>query len=277
MRFQVLDLPVALRRAARLGASGLSLAMGAGLLSACPVDSRTLIVTEGSGGQQNHSSSGGVLDSGSAGSAPSAGGWGDASAGGQAGDGAAGEGGAVTRTFPDGCADLDQDGTSDCTETLVQNPAFALDVSNWTAQTDGAISWDARDLLGAPSSGSALVTSSSVLDSPGDSIVAAEQCVAVRSGAILAVFANALIGSGQVAGRAAISLWFFAADDCPGNGFSDVYETAEQFEAGQVLTLQGSKVVAAGVRSVRVRLGVIKPNSAKTFAVRFDNLLLREE
>ena len=132
-------------------------------------------------------------------------------------------------------------------------------------------------MLGSPSSGSALITSSISLMSPGDSLVAAEQCIPVHAGAILAVFANALIDAEQVSGRAAVSLWFFTSNDCPGDGFSDAYETSEQFETGKVLTLQGSKTVSAQMQSVRVRLSVIKPNAAASFAVHFDNVLVREE
>ncbi len=252
---------------------GWSLLLTALLLTACPVDDRLLTVSQGTGGQPDNQAGSGA-GAGTSGRA-SGGASGDTGASGQAGENAAGEAGALS--FPDGCADLDQDHVSDCTETLLDNPAFTTDVTKWTAETDAAISWDARDLLGSRSSGSALLTSSIAVMAPGDSLVAAGQCVPVHEGAILGVFANALIDAGQVSGRAAVSLWFFTADDCPGNAFTEAYETSEQFETGKLLTLQGSKTVPAQMRSVRVRLGVIKPNSAAMFAVHFDNILLREE
>ncbi|HEY3664569.1 MAG TPA: hypothetical protein VGL19_01170, partial [Polyangiaceae bacterium] len=134
-----------------------------------------------------------------------------------------------------------------------------------------------RDLLAGTASGSALVTSSVQLDTNGDSFVAADQCVPVRPGAILGIFANASIDAGQVAGRVAIDLWFFGTAGCPGDAPMSVYETAEAFDVGSVLKLHGSDAVPEGMSSVRVRLGVIKPSRAASFSVRFDNILVREE
>lgn len=259
---------------AAIAARGWLLLLSVLLLTACPVDDRLLTADQSGGGRASDAGRAGS-GAGTAGSEPESGGANDAGSPGQAGDSAAGEGG--TSSYPDGCADLDQDHVSDCTETALENPAFAINTLSWTAEPDATISWDARDLLGSPSSGSARITSSIALMAAGDSLVAAEQCIPVHPGTVLAVFANARIEAGQVSGRAAVSLWFFASEDCPGTAFSEAYETPELFESGKLLTLQGSKLVPEQMHSVRVRLGVIKPNSAASFAVHFDNILVREE
>jgi hypothetical protein len=197
------------------------------------------------------------------------GGAGEGGAAGQAGES---NGGAAT--FPDGCVDLDQNGVSDCTETMLDNSAFATDVSHWTAEANTTITWDAKDMLGSLQSGSALVTSSGTIDAPGDAFAAADQCVTVSEGQLIDIYANAEIAAGQAAGKTAIGLWFFPADACPGDTASDVYETSEAFDTGQTITLRVTKLVQAQMRSMRVRLGVIKPFRAASFSVRFDNVLI---
>ena len=111
----------------------------------------------------------------------------------------------------------------------------------------------------------------------GDSIAVADQCLAVSDGTVLQVFANAVIDAGSVAGRAAIGLWFFAAEGCAGGTPNEVFETLEEFTAGKTLILRGAKGVSPQIKSVRVRLGVIKPFRAETFSVRFDNILVRAD
>ena len=240
------------------------------LLSACPVDDRALsanVDTSEAGASSQPTGGGGDM--------PSAGG---AGAGGRSAGGDAGEAGQSSTgvtTFPDGCADLDDDAISDCSETLLKNPAFQTDASQWTAEANTTIAWDARDMFGSLVSGSARVTSAGAIDAPGDGFAAAEQCLPVSEGLILDIFANAYIDAGQALGRATISLWFFAQDDCQGASASDIFETPEEFDTNKTITLHGTKLVGAQMRSVRVRLGVIKPFKAQTFSVRFDNLLVR--
>lgn len=190
-----------------------------------------------------------------------------AAEGGQAGEG---YGGAAT--FEDGCTDLDHDGISDCTETLLLNPNFTADVTEWKAETGATITWDPLDLMGVAASGSALVTSSGTVDAPGVSLVAASQCVTVEPGKTLEIYAQARTESGPVDGNAAISLWFFPTMTC-GDSPSAVYQT-DPINTGQTVVLQGTKEVPDSMFSVRVRLGVIKPFKAESFSVRFDNLLI---
>jgi hypothetical protein len=247
------------------------------LLSACPVDDRALSENEASSGSADlavGSSAGAAANvTGGAGGSNPAGAAGGLTDGGNAGE--AGEPNSGGPALVNGCADLDNDGVSDCTETLLDNAEFDKNVTLWTAEPDASLSWDARDLLGGAGSGSALVTSFTVSDSVGDSFVAAEQCVSVRAGAILTVSASAYIDASAVTGRAAISLWFFQSDACAGDTAAEVYKTPEQFASSKLITLQGTALVPELVQSVRVRLGVIKPFKADPFAVHFDNVLLR--
>jgi len=203
---------------------------------------------------------------------------GGANAGGAAGEaGSAGEAGADGPQVIDGCADLNFNRTADCTETLADNAAFAQDVTGWVADLDASITWDTRDLLDISGSGSALVTSTKAIDALGDSVVAASQCISVDASEVIEVYANAHIEPGTVAGRAVIGLWLYGTQDCAGDSPSEVFSTADEFTTGQTLTLHGARALTPQLHSVRVRLGVIKPFKAESFAVRFDNVLVRTD
>jgi hypothetical protein len=244
------------------------------LLSACPVDDRRLSASLSTGGAQNQASDASLAAQPGADDSVATGGGnaGDPDTAGSAGQ--AGEPGAATPEFVDGCADLDSDRVSDCTESAVANSEFDTDVSHWTAEANATLVWSSRDLLGEPGSGSALVTSSDEIDAAGDSFAAAEQCVAVSTGQVIDIFAISYIDADQVAGRASISLWFFPTAGCPGDTSSEVYETTEQFATQTVISLRGTKAVPDGMQSMRVRLGAIKPFQADSFSVRFDDVLI---
>ncbi|HEY0467733.1 MAG TPA: hypothetical protein VGC79_26210 [Polyangiaceae bacterium] len=246
--------------------------------AACSIDARTLTLGVGNGGLSNDAGSGGRRPSfaGGAGATIAGAHSGGSNAGGDLGQteqgGAADDGGAPA--VLNGCVDLDQNGTPDCTETLLENSTFDTDVSHWAAESDATLAWDAVDLRGLQNSGSALVGSSKVFDAPGNSLVAADQCVAVQPDTVLSVFADARLEDNTIVGKASISLWFFSEPDCPGDQASDFYQTPEAFDTGSTLILSGAKAVPEGMRSVRVRLGVTKPFRATTFSVRFDNVLV---
>jgi hypothetical protein len=238
------------------------------LLWGCPVDDRILSANLGDAGEPRAgggSSSGGGGQAALGSDTPSVGGEDAAGDGGQAGG---------PPTFVDGCPDLDGDGVSDCTETAVKNSTFDADVSSWASESGATIAWNAKDLLDQAGSGSALVTSTGSIDAAGDSFVAANQCIPVSDGQVVDLVANTYIDAGQVTGRASISLWFFPVADCPGDSSPDVFETSAVFATEKVQTLRGRKAVPAGMLSLRVRLGVIKPFQAETFSVHFDSVLV---
>ena len=248
------------------------------LYSACSLDERTLTLGPSDGGASNRGGSAGRSpDDGGAGTVAGRAG---AEQGGQAGQigngegGQAGEGYGGAVTFEDGCTDINHNGVSDCTETLLLNSNFTSDVAEWKPESGATIVWDPLDLMGVAASGSALVTSSGAIDAPGISLVAAGQCISVEPGKTLAIYAQARTESGPVDGNAAISLWFFPSVTC-GDSPSTIYQT-DPVTPGQTVLLQGSAIVPDSMLSARVRLGVIKPFKAESFGVRFDNLLIDE-
>ena len=241
------------------------------LFTACPVDDRVLTPNDGSAGDPSLGGSVGGPSAGSGAGAnlaapPNAAGSDNAGDGGQPSSGPA---------LVDGCPDLDADSVSDCTETAVKNFAFDADVSPWVAETGAKIAWSAQDLLAQAGSGSALITSSDVLDAGGNSFVSADQCIPVREGQLIDIFVNAYIDRGQIAGQAAISLWFFSDVSCPeSDSVLDSFETESALTPATLLVLHGTKSVAPGALSARVRLGVSKPFQAASFSVHFDNVLV---
>ena len=234
---------------------------------ACTLDERKLVLS-GAGGSTPLAAGAGAAQLEAGGAAPGE----NAGQGGEAGEVAGGASG-----FVNSCADLDGNGVSDCSETLLENATFDANVTQWEAHPGATIAWDAKDLLGASASGSALVTASGSMDSDGYGIAVAEQCLSVRDGTVLQVFANAAFDAGPVTGGAEIGMWFFAGEACSGDTPNEVYETPKEFTAGKTLTLRGAKGVSPQIKSVRVRLGVIKPFRAESFTVRFDNILLRAD
>jgi len=245
------------------------------LYSACSLDERTLMLEPSDGGGSNHGGSAGRSPAAEAGTTAGHGGGEQGGQAGQTGDaagGQAGEGYGGATTFEDGCTDLNHNGVSDCTETLLLNSSFTSDVAEWKVEIGATLIWDPLDLMEAVASGSALVTSSGSIDAPGVSLVAAGQCVAVEPGKTVEIYAQARTESGPVDGNAAISLWFFPTAGC-GESPSLVYQTSP-ITPGQTALLQGSTVVPDSMLSARVRLGVIKPFRAESFSVRFDNLLI---
>jgi len=191
---------------------------------------------------------------------------------GQAEGGQAGEAAGAAAIFDDGCADLDRNGASDCSETLLDNSNFATDVSDWEVEVGATLAWDALDLSGAEDSGSALVTSTDALDALGSSLVSASQCIAVEAGKELEIFGQVQTEVSDTDGNAAISVWFFPTQAC-GQSPSSVFQT-EPIPTGKTVILRGSATVPESMTTARVRLAVIKPFKAPSFGVHFDNLLV---
>ncbi len=252
----------------------------------CSLDDRALTLDDGFSGSSNSPNASGAGNragasaSGDGGSrSPTAGSdavgqAGQAEQAGQGGEAGQGEGGAAT--FPDGCSDLDRNGISDCTESLLQNSAFTSDTTHWTSEIGATLSWDATDLLGDAGSGSALVTSSQVIDNPGDLVVSAFQCIPVHAGKLVSVWADAQIDSRAANGQAEISFWFFPNADCPGDSPSIAATPATEDQIGRVVTLKGRAPVPDDMVAMRLRLSVVKPFRTPSVSVRFDNVLVVE-
>jgi len=255
--------------------------------SGCSVDERTLALNSSDAGAGAGAGAAGrtagragspSAGDGAGGRSPVAGRGAGGSAGqpeqaGQAGQAGEADGGAPS--FPDGCADLDRNGKSDCTQTLLQNPAFATTVNQWTAEAGALLMWDPRDLMLNPDSGSARVTLSGAIDAAGNSQIAVYQCIKVSAASVLEIDANAVLDPGVAGGAALIGLWYYPVPDCPG-GTSLFYETPSLSDADTTLHLHGIAMVPPQMVSALVRLSVVKPFRAETFSVRFDNVLVSE-
>jgi hypothetical protein len=173
------------------------------------------------------------------------------------------------------CADLDHDGTPDCTETLVRNPRFDADVSSWTAEYGASATWQgAPDAIGGSPSGSIVVGNTNVISATGVSLTGASQCVTASAGTYrLAAQVN--LAAGQGAGSAGLAVQLFPSADCSGNAQS-AWSSQVTSTTGAWTVLDGSFPVPAGTGSLRVRLATLKPFSAAAFQARFDNVLLEK-
>jgi hypothetical protein len=254
-------------------------------LASCSIDDRSL---QSSGGDASAGSTGasGAIQGDSAGAAQA--GKSGVSGGNDGGSSATTEAGAAGQSAPSpapiatvgDCADLDEDGVADCQETLLVNPTFAGDVMHWTADVGASLTWDPRDSLAAPGSGTALLTAGSdAFDAGGSSLVTAGQCVRVTGGQIVIAYANAWVDEGQDAnGKAEVYVDFYDAADCTSTSTSS-FSTPQPLDAstGAWLTLKAALLTTVATHSARVMLAIEKPFVAQSFHARFDNVLLKTE
>jgi hypothetical protein len=215
-------------------------------LCACSLDSRHL---SGAAGGRAAQSSGG--SAGASGNTP---------------DG--GAGGAAASDLVDGCADLDTDGIADCTVTLVSNPSFTSDVSDWAPIGDANLSWDPQNALSDQPSGSAKLSSSTARAS-------AVQCVALSGEQLVVAYANAFVDSGSDAtpAQAELEVSFFESADCSGER-TRYFETPANAATGAWTTIQAGGLSKATTSSVSIALLGFKAASASELIVYFDNLML---
>ena len=197
-------------------------------------------------------------------------------AGGEAGQGPEQVGPAMT------CPDLDQNTVLDCTETLVSNPGFDVDIKGWSPEANGAISWESLDALGSNTSGSIRVENRGVASGPDTGLIytGATQCVKVQPDHAYVIFAQMysrepegpmpmISAYGSVVGRV------FSSADCSGTPLhietSAIYGTFDSW-----LTLQATVPAVTSAGSMLVELSVGKPTSVTGSAVlNFDNVLVR--
>lgn len=252
----------------------------ASVLSGCPVDSRTLHRAQASGGQAGTTS----IEEPSAGTQNGGGGTTPLSDAGVEADtaGAAGansEAGSPAVPTVGGCADLDTNGISDCSETLAKNADFKQDVQAWLAETDVTLTWDPMNAGGNPPSGSALVASIGVIDAnaTGAALRAASQCLPVTGKRLVTVYANARVDPGQDPdGHAEVDVFFFDAPGCTGN-LASSFSTPQPLDAmpGVWLNLKAGSVSGELAQSMLVKLALSKPFRAPSFQARFDNVLVK--
>lgn len=171
----------------------------------------------------------------------------------------------------DGCADLDTDSIADCEQTLLANPSFKSDVSDWTADANADWAWDDKNALKDRPSGSARLGAKGARAS-------ASQCVALSGEWIVIAYANAFVPAASDAagaGQAQLEVSYFDAEDCSGDraGF---FETPPSALVDSWVIVQAGGVSLASTRSISVALVGLRSTTGAGVDVSFDNVMLKK-
>jgi hypothetical protein len=154
---------------------------------------------------------------------------------------------------------------------VVLNPRFDTNVEHWTAGALTSASRSATDASGAPSSGSLdlVVSAPSTQAAQGE----ASQCVAITGGSAYLVSTQARLGGAGDDGQVALGLSYFTSADCSG----DVAGVFTSLAASPTSwrTLNGLAQVPASIRSMQVRLLVLKPAGQPSAEALFDDVAIR--
>ena len=173
------------------------------------------------------------------------------------------------------CGDIDGNQIDDCSETLLQNSRFDLNLDHWSAEAQVTSAWDAQNATSLTTSGSAkLVNTVPVASAIGLTMAGAEQCLQISGGAGYQVAARVLIPAGQGEGQAGVNLWVFGGDDCKSNFLVAITPAMTQ-TVGAWTTAQGVATLPAGAKSMIVRLVALKPFTQTQLQVSFDDVLVR--
>ncbi len=173
------------------------------------------------------------------------------------------------------CGDIDGNQIDDCSETLLQNSRFDLNLEHWSAEAQVTTAWDAQNATASTASGCAKLTNTlPVASLMGWTMAGAEQCLQVQSGLEYQIATRVFIPAGQGQGQAGINLWVFGGDDCKSNFLVAVTPAITQ-TVGVWTTAQGAATLPAGAKSMIVRLVVSKPFVQADLQVSFDDVLVR--
>ena len=262
------------------------LVLCSGVVLACSLDNRVLNGTGSDAPCQDTNECAGLGGATAAGGRASGGG--DSGRGGaisptggsRAASGApdsAGEAGEVQVGPTIDCPDLDQNTVLDCTETLVTNPGFDMDVKGWTPEASGAISWESLDSSGSNASGSIRVEDRGATTGPDNGLVytGATQCVKARADHAYVIFAQMYARGPMVEAFGSVSGRSFASADCSGTPVH-VETSSIQGTVNLWLTLQATVPAAMSAGSLLVELSVGKPKTVSgNVILNFDNVLVR--
>ncbi|HYQ03181.1 MAG TPA: hypothetical protein VER96_31120 [Polyangiaceae bacterium] len=231
------------------------------LCSACSVDDRTLLSSEGIGGTRSTPAAGG---------SPSIPIHSDA--------------GAVELPR---CQYLETNVEEGCA-TLVKNAGFSTNAADWSAEPLGmSEGWVNSDAADSPHSGSLVVTNlnfkSDETAKGGISGGAARQCVPVTSGRIYDLAADLFVPDGQGAGfegltytsTAALSVFFYEEADCAGRTASN-FTSDSVSQTDEWVHVEGTTIAPKEALSMAVRLATFKPFRQNVFEAHFDNVFVRE-
>jgi hypothetical protein len=284
-----------------------TLTLGACVVTACPVDDRTLTpieVTVGNAGS-NDPAGGAAGDDSAGGDAGSSAGT-NASEGGEGGHaarggstavgGTSGSGGTSTSggtagscsTWPGGgpgcgcggtaplnCPDIDGNQVADCDETLADNASFDEDAAAWVPDTGVESTWLETDSRGSDESGALGLRVETVVDKEGTVILGARQCFSVSPGAVykFAVETSVPDDAGDV--RAGFQLVVHDGPLCGGALVDNVLSSFLQGSTWSVAQL--TYLTPTSAKSIAMRLIAQKPFRADPVTVQFDNALVRTE
>jgi hypothetical protein len=164
------------------------------------------------------------------------------------------------------------DGTSDCTQSRVQNSNFATDLAHWVLPSTATAEWVAT---GAGSAATGAIYADNIQHQAGSTVTVVggpEQCVPATPGNYK-VYAQTHIASADGAGSVRLNIIFFKGAGCTApitGSFQTVAVTARD-----VWTLiQGLAIAPAETTSMRVRLGLLKSLGQPSFKATFDNVLV---
>jgi hypothetical protein len=199
-------------------------------------------------------------------------------AGANASSGATGEAGQEQVGPMSNCPDLDQNTVLDCTETLVTNPGFDVDIKGWSPEANAAISWEALDQRGSNTSGSIRVENRGTASGPDNGLIyaGATQCVKAQPDHAYIIFAQMYSrGPGPMPIYGSVVGRVFASTDCSGTPL-DIETSPIQGTFDSWLTLQATVPAVTSAGSLLVELSVGKSASVTGSAVlNFDNVLVR--
>jgi hypothetical protein len=194
------------------------------------------------------------------------------SSGGQPGDGPDGSDAGGPRspdTLVDGCADLDTDGVPDCQVTLVQNPSFTSDTSDWVADSNTTLTWDMKNALDDLPSGSAKLSTTTPRGS-------ASQCVPLSGQQLVIAYADAFVETNDATGtpaQASLEISFFDAGDCQGAS-ARYFDTPPSSVLDAWTVIQAGNTSSSTTQSVSIAL-VAQSGSGSSVNAYFDNVMLK--
>jgi hypothetical protein len=298
-----------MRRPAHLGHAASALALV--LFGACTLDSRTLLEARSAGGVSGTGSSGAAGELGASGSNTQFGGTGagagsnggtgsggangtggrggradsgsDSATEGSGGTGGSGSGG-VSGVTGDagidanagGCSDVDDNGVEDCRETLLKNPRFDVDASDWQAEPNAQQRWDSEDGRGATGSGALSLVNANLVQTElqGMTMVGSQQCLDVDALRKYTLGAQIFIPDNQGVGYAGINVFLYSGRGCT-RTLLHAYTPVKWGEVGLWDGVAGTIETSPATQSMLVRLVTSKPFSQASFKALFDNVLVR--
>jgi hypothetical protein len=200
---------------------------------------------------------------------------------------------------PEGvCPDLDENGTLDCEETVIENAGFSRNATpdpgasdagatdgggaggdDWAPEESTTLSF-AEDRKGRPDSAALAVQNAVVASAPGSSLAGARHCLPVNGAAGTTAAAVSFGGllfipPGQTgSGQAGMNLQFFSTDNCRGPLMAAV-STPLVGKVGSWSPVLARTAAPPGSRSMALRLVVLKPFAGAPLQAYFDDLLVK--